>query len=239
MLERVLREIPRLTEAVTRADLKDEPSYDVTAAGAAESVRAAGKATKRVARDKTTATRRNGAVAPRGTLAIPDYDRLTAGEVADRLSGVSQQELAKIEAYERRNKNRATVLNRTRSLRREQPSTSDAGTRANGAGAAPDEPADLRASATAGDGAAAFTLWERLRDTDSAAAERWLRTAATAGDVRAALQLGKLLWERRDVDAAEGMLRKAAVDPQGAHALGHLLWQERHDADGAETCDPA
>jgi ferritin-like metal-binding protein YciE len=135
MLERVLREIPELTEAVTRADVKDEPAYDV---GADDSVRAAGKA-------------------------IRDYDD---------------------------------------SLRRNQPPTADVAADANGASAAPDEHDDLRA-------------------------------AATSGDVRAALKLGMLLWERRDVDAAEGMLRRAAVDPQGAHALGQLLWRERDDPDGA------
>ena len=251
MLERVLREIPKLTEAVTRAQVKDESSYDVAAVGAADSVREAGKATKRVARRETAATKRNGGQtrkAPRagggqarrkasgppvGELAIPDYDRLTADEIRGRLSGLSQEALAKIDSYERSNKNRATLLSRIDSLRRTQPSTADGAASANGAGAAPDDHDDLRASAAAGDGAAAFTLWERLRDTDFPAAERWLRTAATSGDARAALQLGMLLWERRDVDAAEGMLREAAVEPEGAHALAHLLWRERDDSDGA------
>ena len=153
MLERVLREIPKLTEAVTRADIKDEPA-------ATDPVRAPGKATKPVARRKPAATKRTG--------------------------------------------------------RRAQPKGSPAPADANGTGAAPDEHADLR-------------------------------TAAMSGDVRAALQLGMLLWERRDVDAAEGMLRTAAVDPQGARALGHLLWRERDDPDGAvhwldraaQTEDPA
>jgi ferritin-like metal-binding protein YciE len=220
MLERVLREIPELTEAVTRADVKDERAYDVG------SVRAAGKATKR------TGGRARRA-APAADLAIPGYDGLTAGDVAGRLSGLSQEDLAKIDAYERRNKDRATVLSRIGSLRRNDASTTDVPADENGAGAAPDEHDDLRAAAAAGDGAAAFSLWERLRDSDFAAAEGWLRTAATSGDVRAALQLGMLLWERRDVDAAEGMLRRAAVDPQGARALGHLLLRDRDDPDGA------
>ena len=42
MLERVLREIPKLTEAVIRADVKGEPSYDLTTTGAADAVREAG-----------------------------------------------------------------------------------------------------------------------------------------------------------------------------------------------------
>jgi ferritin-like metal-binding protein YciE len=106
---------------------------------------------------------------------------------------------------------------------------------------------DLEAAADAGDGAAAFTLWERLRDTDSTAAEAWLRKAEALGDARAAHRLGMLLWERRDVDAAEETLRRAAADPAGAHALGRLLWRERRDPQGAvewldraaQTDDPA
>lgn len=220
MLERVLREIPKLTEAVARADVDDEPSYDVTATGAADAVREATK------RDKTPATKRARArarKAPGADLAIPGYDRLTAGEVADRMSGLSQEELAEIDAYERRHKKRATVLSRVASLR------------ANGAGAAPAEHADLRASAAAGDPAAAFTLWERLRDTDSAAAEGWLRTAATSGDVRAALQLGRLLWrERDDADGAVQWLDRAAQadDPAAERDLGIVL-RDRGDLQGA------
>ena len=58
MLERLLREIPKLTEAVVRADVKGEPSYDVTATGAAETVREAGKPAKNAARKTTAATKR-------------------------------------------------------------------------------------------------------------------------------------------------------------------------------------
>jgi TPR repeat protein len=120
-------------------------------------------------------------------------------------------------------------------------------TRANAADPVPDEHQELRAAAAAGDGAAAFTLWERLRDIDFAAAEEWLRTAVELGDVRAAHRRGMLLWERRDVDAAEATLRRATADPEGAHALGRLLWQERSDAESAvhwldraaQTDDPA
>ena len=39
MLERVLREIPKLTDAVVGADVKGKPSYDVTTTGAADAVR--------------------------------------------------------------------------------------------------------------------------------------------------------------------------------------------------------
>ena len=97
----------------------------------------------------------------------------------------------------------------------------------------PDAHQELQAAAAAGDGAAAFTLWERLRDADFAAAEGWLRTAVELGDVRAAHRLGMLLWERRELDAAEATLRRATADPEGAHALGRLLWRERNDPQAA------
>jgi ferritin-like metal-binding protein YciE len=190
MLELVMREIPKLTEAVVRADVDDEPSYEVTTIGAADAVRKAVEATEEAGRKTTAATKRNPRRARKAPRAAADANR---------------------------------------------------------AAAVPDEQAELRASAAAGDGAAAFKLWERLRDSDFAAAEGWLRTAAESGDVRAAFQLGMLLWERRDVDAAEGMLRRAEVDPQGAHALGLLLWRERGNPDAAvewldraaQTDDPA
>ena len=50
MLERVLREIPKLTDAVVRAEVKGDPSFDVTTTGAADAVREAGKAVNETAR---------------------------------------------------------------------------------------------------------------------------------------------------------------------------------------------
>ena len=50
MLARILREIPKLTEAVTGAEVRDDPSYDVTETGAADAVREAGKTAKNAAR---------------------------------------------------------------------------------------------------------------------------------------------------------------------------------------------
>jgi ferritin-like metal-binding protein YciE len=248
MLERLLREIPRLTEAVVRADVKGEPSYDVTATGAADTVREAGKPAKNGARKTTTtATKRparqvrkppavaraerqpKGAIAADDDLAIPHYDTLTAGEITGKLTGLSQPELDKIASYERTHRNRTTILSRIGTLRGTDPSPADVPARANGA----DADQELQAAAAAGDGAAAFTLWERLRDSDFAAAEGWLRTAVELGDVRAAHRLGMLLWERRELDAAEATLRSATADPEGAHALGRLLWRERNDPQAA------
>src|ERR1700755_1005644 len=50
MLARVLREIPKLTDAVVRADVNGDSSYDIKTTGAADAVREAGEA----ARNTTT-----------------------------------------------------------------------------------------------------------------------------------------------------------------------------------------
>ena len=251
MLERLLREIPKLTEAVVSADVKGERSYDVTATGAADSVREAGKQAKNAGRKTTPATKRptrqvgkpaavaragrqaNGAGAVDDDLAIADYETLTAQEITGKLTGLSQSELARIDSYERTHRNRTTIRSRISTLRADEPSPAGIPARANGADAVPDERQALQAAAAAGDGAAAFTLWERLRDADFAAAEGWLRTAVELGDARAAHRLGMLLWERRELDAAEATLRGATADPEGAHALGRLLWRERNDPQAA------
>ena len=50
MLERIMRELPKLTAAVVGADVEDDPSYDVTKTGAADAARATGRPRKRRAR---------------------------------------------------------------------------------------------------------------------------------------------------------------------------------------------
>jgi len=139
MLARVMREIPKLTDAVVDADVKGKGSYDLTTTGAADTARDAAKATKRAARTSTAATKRTarrarripgvaqaegqvkGAVASEGDLAIARYDKLTADEISSKLPELSQIDLAKIDAYERKNQNRTTVLSRITSLRGNEP----------------------------------------------------------------------------------------------------------------------
>ena len=139
MLQRILREIPKLTEAVVRADVEGQPSYDVTKTGGADAVREVGRTTKRAARKTATATKRTarrarkvpgvaqaegqikGAVASEDDLAIARYDSLNADEIVGRLPELSQIDLAKIDSYERRNQNRSTVLERVNTLRGDEP----------------------------------------------------------------------------------------------------------------------
>jgi ferritin-like metal-binding protein YciE len=139
MLDRLLREIPKLTDAVVKADIKGQPSYDVTTTGAGDAVRDAGEATKKAARKTTTATRKTarnarkvpgaaqaegrvkGAAASADDLPIARYDALTADDVVGKLPGLSQIDLAKLDAYERKSHNRTTVLSRISSLRGDEP----------------------------------------------------------------------------------------------------------------------
>ncbi len=127
MLQRIMREIPKLTDAVVRAEVKDQPSYDISTTGAGETVREAGKAANGAARKTTAAVKRTarqtrkapgvaqvegqikGAVAGEHDLAIPRYDSLTADEITAKLPALSQIDLAKIDSYERAHKDRAGV----------------------------------------------------------------------------------------------------------------------------------
>jgi len=64
-----------------------------------------------------------GAVASEGDLPIARYDSLKADEVVSRLTGLSQVDLGKVDAYERKNQNRSTVLERVQGLRGDEPWT--------------------------------------------------------------------------------------------------------------------
>jgi ferritin-like metal-binding protein YciE len=139
MLARVLREIPRLTDAVVRAEVKDDPSFDVMTTGAADAIRGAGEAASEAVRTTGARAKRTsrqarkvsgvaqvegqvkGAVASAGDLAIARYDKLTAEEIAAKLTELSQIDLAKIDAYERKNQDRVTILSRVTALRGDEP----------------------------------------------------------------------------------------------------------------------
>jgi rubrerythrin len=139
MLARIMREIPTLTDAVVRAQLKDDPSYKLRKTGAADAVRKAGDQIEDAAHKASAATRRTarqtrkvpgvaqaegqvkGVVADEDDLAIAGYDELTADEITAKLPGLSQVDLAKVDSYERRHDNRTTVLTRIETLRGDEP----------------------------------------------------------------------------------------------------------------------
>lgn len=138
-LDRIMHELPKLAEAVVRAEIKGETIYDVTETGAADAVREAASATRSAAEKTRSTTRRTarqarrvpgvaqaegeikGAVASEDDLAIAHYDDLNADEITGKLADLSQVDLAKIDAYERKNHNRSTVLHRIDSLRGDEP----------------------------------------------------------------------------------------------------------------------
>ncbi len=139
MLAGVLRELPKLADAVAGAEVDGDSSFDISTTGAGEAVGDAVDATKRTARKTSAATKRTarqarkvpgvaqvegqvkGAVADEDDLAIARYDSLTVEEINGRLSSLSQIDLAKIDAYERRHQDRTTILSRVSSLRTSEP----------------------------------------------------------------------------------------------------------------------
>jgi ferritin-like metal-binding protein YciE len=108
MLDRLLREIPRLTDAVARAEFDGEGSFEVTETGAADAARKGARTAKRTARQGAGQAKRTarqarkvpgvaraegtvkGAVASASDLAVPNYDSLSADEVQEKLAELSQ-----------------------------------------------------------------------------------------------------------------------------------------------------
>jgi ferritin-like metal-binding protein YciE len=139
MHDRVLREIPRLVDAVVRAEVKGSGSYHLSDTGAADAVRdarssvkaSAGAAQQRARRGARSARKVpgvaraegqvKGIVASAKDLPIANYDKLSASEVVERLPELSQVDLAKVEAYERRHQRRTTVLARISALKADEP----------------------------------------------------------------------------------------------------------------------
>ena len=120
MLDKIIKEIPKLTEAVVRADVRGNGSYDVAATGAADATRAAGRKTRAAAKKGGAKARRT--VAPgEQDLPIARYGSLKADEIVARLPDLSQVELGRVEFYERRHDKRATVLERIATLRASEP----------------------------------------------------------------------------------------------------------------------
>jgi hypothetical protein len=139
MFDRLIGELPKLTEAVAASDVRGESQFDLSTTGAADAARAAGRELKSTARRASSDARKGarqarkvpgvaraegeikGALASAGDLPIANYDDLTASEIVGRLAGLSQIDIAKIDAYERRHEKRTTVLSRITSLRKQEP----------------------------------------------------------------------------------------------------------------------
>jgi hypothetical protein len=92
-----------LAEALPAA-ARDVSQRARDAAGSAQ------RQTRRVPGAETVEGEIKGAVATNGQLPIANYDKLSAKEIEKRLTRMSKVNLAKVDAYERKHKNRATVL---------------------------------------------------------------------------------------------------------------------------------
>jgi ferritin-like metal-binding protein YciE len=139
MLDRLLKEIPGLTDAVAQAEFDGDGPYDVSETGAADTLREVGGTAKGTARRGAGQAKRTarqarkvpgvaraegtvkGAAASGSDLAIANYDSLSANEIQDKLSELSQIDLAKVNAYERKNQNRSTITSRIGSLQGDEP----------------------------------------------------------------------------------------------------------------------
>jgi ferritin-like metal-binding protein YciE len=131
MLERVTRELPKLARAVAgdtgdTRDTADTGDLVAETADATERVIRGGdrKRSRPASRTRAQKPAQTPAQKPAPTsddLAIPDYDAKTAEEIATRLAGLSQRELAAVDAYEKAHADRSTIRSRIESLRGDEP----------------------------------------------------------------------------------------------------------------------
>ncbi|MBV9000821.1 MAG: DUF892 family protein [Solirubrobacterales bacterium] len=124
MLQRILREIPKLTDAVKQAEIDPRLSHEITEAGAADAAREAGAGTRPAGpalRSGRGERRPNTVAGSRERLPIQRYGSLSTERIIGTLPELSQADLAKIDAYERSNENRDAVLTRISELRSAEP----------------------------------------------------------------------------------------------------------------------
>lgn len=101
------RELASVSPAAARA-LRDRME-ELTGAAARQARRAPG--------EQRAEGAARGAVAREEEVPIANYDSLSAADISKRLKRLSKVDLGKVEAYERRHKNRKTVLQRIESAR--------------------------------------------------------------------------------------------------------------------------
>lgn len=116
MLDRILREIPKLTEAVVRSEIRGNPSYDISKTGAADAARSASESVKGAARDTTSSAKRTARKARRvpGVAQAdepwPGYDELSVDEIRAVLDEGDEDRVKRVRIYERSHKNRSGVI---------------------------------------------------------------------------------------------------------------------------------
>lgn len=129
MLATLREQIPALTAAVVGAELRDEPSYDVSTTGAAKTARAVVRGAKRTAGDAAQdavrgvreATGTQSATEQREThrSPFPRYDERTVEEIVRRLDDLTPAQLRHVATYEHVHKRRRGVLDAVERIQRE------------------------------------------------------------------------------------------------------------------------
>ena len=112
MLERIMGEIPHLTDAVVGTEIGIQPSPTKSRGARADAARETGEHG-----NGTT----QAVVVSEALLPIAGYRSLSAEEIVAKLSPLSQGDLERIESYERQNENRSPILTRISALRHEEP----------------------------------------------------------------------------------------------------------------------
>jgi ferritin-like metal-binding protein YciE/uncharacterized protein (DUF433 family) len=142
-LANVREAIPKLAGDLFRTVVEGKDTYDPTRTGAARDVKRATRTVRKTSREaaqeaaaelRGTARQARkipgvaraegeikGVVASESDLAIANYDKLSAEEIIHRLPELSQIDISKIDAYERRHQDRKTVLDRIAGLRADEP----------------------------------------------------------------------------------------------------------------------
>lgn len=92
-----------------------------TAADAADDAKGAARQTRKVPGVARAEGAAKGAVASASDLPFARYDKLNADEIAGRLPKLSQIDLAKVDAYERKNDDRKTITDRIATLQGDEP----------------------------------------------------------------------------------------------------------------------
>jgi ferritin-like metal-binding protein YciE len=139
MLKRVMLEIPKLTDAVVREEIEDEPSPEMTETVTADVTRKvarrprkavrqtqaqathASRRTRKASGDTQTQRQRKRSGASRARLPIQRYRTLNTEEIVSKLSELSETDLGKVDSHERDTRNRQAILSRIRVLRGEEP----------------------------------------------------------------------------------------------------------------------
>jgi hypothetical protein len=117
--------LDRLADAVVTGEVQGEQVYQIGRIGAVQMLRLPQlRESMSRLRDEAADVLRfaqRGAMRLEARTVIPDYDSLSVEQICDRLTRLSQAELATIEAYERATRNRAAVLEAIRDLHGREP----------------------------------------------------------------------------------------------------------------------